>query len=448
MRDPHSAAGRLATQFVESNQPQFSALGVQAATIYDGQDVRLTLAVGNVIGAIPLISPTTARADFGLVIQPRFPWKGIGPMLAEMGWRVSPAPLRMPVLRRSERRVPPWVLSSMILTRLNHLLDTLDRRFEMVSEDRAAPRGRVDWATYATARLPRAQALAIPCVFPDLREDRLLKGAVRFTVEQQIQSLETQKGHGAYVHQLIDFARNVWQRVQSVPAHLPAKTTVETWLRRPMQSQHFTDGLIGMQWSIEERGLAGTSDLAGIPWRMPMDLFFEAWIERVLGEVSRKTGGRLKIGRTKQTVHPIDWNPPYLGSQRSLVPDFWIEYENLAVIVDAKYKRHWEEIGRASWRRVEEMLREQHRQDLLQVLAYGSLASTPTVILCLVYPCSADNWESLKQRGRLHHRAAITIGARTIRLWLTAIPMELTASVAAAPMAKEIGRLLTNAESE
>ena len=85
---------------------------------YDGSDVRLVVQAGSAVGAIPLISPTTARPGYGLVVQPRFPWAGIGPMLGAMGWLVSPAPLRLPLLRRSERRVPVWVLASMILNRL------------------------------------------------------------------------------------------------------------------------------------------------------------------------------------------------------------------------------------------------------------------------------------------------------------------------------------------
>ena len=110
---------------------------------YDGSDVLLLVESGSAVGAVPLLSPYTARPDYGLVVQPRFPWAGIGPMLAEMGWLVSPTPLRLPLLKRSERRVPPWVLSFMVLARLNALLDRLDRRFELTVEDRTAPKGTV-----------------------------------------------------------------------------------------------------------------------------------------------------------------------------------------------------------------------------------------------------------------------------------------------------------------
>ena len=271
LRDPHVQAARMSEQFVNQNQSLTALLDVRIQRDYDGSDVRLLIQSGNSAGAIPLISPITARPDFGLVVQPRFAWAGIGPMLAEMGWRVSPVPLRLPLLRRSERRVPVWVLSSMILVRLKALLDSLNRRFELTSETLLAPRGRVNWAQNVTRSLPSAGFLSVPCTFPDLRDDRLLKGAIRHTVECQIRSLETQKEHGAFVHQLIEFGQDLLRRVDSVPAYMPSPTILGNWLQRPLRTEQFIDGLQAIEWTIEERGLAGQSDLEGIPWAMPMD---------------------------------------------------------------------------------------------------------------------------------------------------------------------------------
>jgi hypothetical protein len=99
-------AARLAEQFVIQNRSLLALLDIRIDRDFDGSDLHLLIRAGSAVGAIPLISPTTARPDYGLVVQPRFPWAGIGPMLAEMGWRISPTPLRLPLLRRSERRVP------------------------------------------------------------------------------------------------------------------------------------------------------------------------------------------------------------------------------------------------------------------------------------------------------------------------------------------------------
>lgn len=421
-RGAETQAARLANQFVQQNDQLFRMLDTRIEFSYDGSEVSFAVRSGSAIGAVPLISPTTAQPDYGLVIQPRFPWAGVGPMLAEMGWRVTPSPLKLPLMHRSERRVPPWVISSMVLPRIEALLNAMERRFEMATEDRHAPRGQVNWNLYATDRLPRARALAVPCTYPDLRDDRLLKGAIRYTLERQLQALHTQRQHGSFVVFLIDFAERLRGRVISAPALAPGPRSILEWQQRPLRSRHFTDGIQAIEWTAEDRGLAGVSDLEGIPWTMPMELFFEAWVETILERVCQNSGGQMAVGRRNQTTSPIAWDPPFTGSQRSLVPDLWVQWPNLTLIVDAKYKRHWEEIQDHRWTRLEEELREQHRHDLLQVLAYANLAKTETVVACLTYPCSMSNWNLLRDRGRLFHRASLP-GQRNIHLWLTAVPM-------------------------
>jgi hypothetical protein len=73
-----SRAARLAEQFVTQNRSLMALLDVRIDREYDGTDLHLLIQGGSAVGAIPLISPTTARHDYGLVVQPRFPWAGIG----------------------------------------------------------------------------------------------------------------------------------------------------------------------------------------------------------------------------------------------------------------------------------------------------------------------------------------------------------------------------------
>jgi 5-methylcytosine-specific restriction endonuclease McrBC regulatory subunit McrC len=436
--DPAAQAARLADQFITQNAPLFQLLQVSIQRDYDGRDVLLHIDSGSAIGAVPLISPLTGRQDYGLVIQPRFPWTGIGPMLAEMGWLISPTPLRLPLLKRSERRVPPWVLSYMVLARLKALLDCLERRFELVTETRSAPKGNIDWTQYATRQMPRGDFLSVPCAFPDLRDDRHLKGAIRFALERQMRSLQTQHAQGAFVHRLIALAESLLRKVDAVPTRRPQTSEAQTWMRRPMHSEAFVEGLQAIDWTVDERGLAGLSDLEGIPWTMPMEQFFEAWVETVMRCVARQVGGTLKAGRKRETVSPLAWDPPYLGSQRSLVPDMILELEGSSFIVDAKYKRHWEELQQGPWHEQDDALLERHRADLLQVLAYANLASTADVVCCLVYPCSQGTWESLAQRGRLFHQAELPNRGRRVRVWLTAVPMGVAASSVAVPFGERM----------
>lgn len=437
-RGVEQQAAQLAEQFIAQNRGLCTLLEVAIRRDFDGRDVYLELDSGNMVGAVPLRSPLTQRFDFGLLVQPRFPWPGIGAVLAETGWLVAPVPLRLPLLKRSERRVPPWVLAYMVLARIKELLDHLERRFEIVSENRSAPKGAVHWAAYATRSLPRAGFLQVPCSFPDLRDDWLLEAAIRFTLERQLRSLETQREHGAFVHRLIGFAQALLRRVRAVPPRRPSPLELDAWLRQPLRSQPLLEGLQAIQWTAEERGLAGPNDLEGLPWRMPMEAFFEAWVETVLRHVARTLGAELRAARQGRTTVPLHWDPPYAATQKWLAPDFVLRLEDCTVIVDAKYKRHWEEIRHSDWTAVPEQTREQHRQDLLQVLAYGSTTGATETVCCLAYPCSFRTWQSLAARGRLFDCAEIPARPRRLQLWLTALPMHPDVEQTAAPWVRKL----------
>lgn len=439
--DARGQAARLTDQFAGQNRSAMARLGVTMRRDFDGSDVKLRIESTSHVGAVPLLSPFSGKPDYGLVVEPRFPWSGIGPMLAEMGWRVAPAPLRLPLLRRSERKVPAWVLSFLILARLRILIERLERRFEYAEEVVRAPKGTVRWGEYAVSRVSRGAFLEVPCRFPDLGDDRQLKGAIRYTLEQQIRSLESQSGHGSFVHRLIVLAEVLLRRVQTVPAIRPSARLLTNWLHGPLRNASFEEGLQAIEWTVEERGLAGLSDLEGIPWSLSMDAFFESWVETLFQAVTVQTGGELRVGRRGETKSPLAWEPAHLGSQKSLMPDLVLRREGCTVFVDAKYKRHWEELqGRPWWEQSEE-LHEQHRRDLLQVLAYANLSHTATTIACLVYPCTLGTWRSLMERGRLFHRADVAAQSRRVQMWLTAAPMHAAASEVAAPIVEEVRTL-------
>ena len=422
-RDPSSQIARLADQFVDLNHSIFRQLDLVVEPRYRNSTVELDIRAGTRIGAIPLISPTSGRHDYGLVVRPRFDWPGIGPILGATGWRVIPAPLPLPLLPRSERRVPPWVLSTIVLFRLKGLLEQLERRFEITSEERSSPRGTIDWGRYLSRQISRARFLDVPCKFPDLRKDRDLRAAIRFALEKQLRSLESQRIAGSFVRELIEMCRDLIGRVLDVSSREPLPTTFQFWQRRTLRTEIFRRGVEAIEWTAEERGLAGLSDLQGLPWAMSMEQFFEAWVETLMSHVVRQIGGKLRCGRERQTVVPLNWDPPYLGSQKSLIPDLVIEREDTTIIVDAKYKEHWEEMQERRWTDLEEELRERHRADLLQVLAYSTVARKRKVLVCLAYPCNEERWLSLRARNLLLHRASLPLTERRVELVLVAFPL-------------------------
>lgn len=422
-RDPESMAARLANQFIEQNRGVFNSFDIQASQNYDGNHVWIVLKTGIKTGAFPLISPTSGKPEYGMVIKPRFEWAGIGGMLAKMGWRVVPTLLKLPLLPGTERKVPPWVLSSIVLTRVQTLLDQLERRFELFQSMQPAPKGTVNWSGYATKQIPNAQFLQIPCQYPDLRDDRSLKAAIHFTLRKQLVGLESQRNLTGAVLSLIDLCQSLIRRVAMIPPQRPSPEMIQSWMTGFFRMESFREGVQAIEWTADDRGLAGLADLQGLPWMLPMDSFFEAWVETLVSHLSKRIGGNLQIGRKKETIAPIHWDNLYKGTQKYLLPDVILEREDATFIFDAKYKRHWEEFNSENWIKIEKEIQEQHRHDLLQVLAYSSLKSSQRVVACLIYPCQTTTWESLKSRGQLFRHASLPANGRNLEIVLTAVPM-------------------------
>ncbi len=319
--------------------------------------------------------------------------------------------------------IPPWVLSTTILLRIQKLLERMERSFEFTEDDLNAPRGQINWTRYATANIPRAGFMNVPCRFPDLKDNREIKGAIHYTLRKQLSSLQSQRTAGVIVLQLLGLFQSLLEKVRNVPAIMPTQHTMGHWLQGNLSTEIFRQGIQAVPWTVEDRGLAGLGDLQGLPWVLPMDRFFEAWVETVAHQLARGTGGILKRGRQRETLTPLSWSPPYLGSQRYLLPDLVLEREGETIIIDAKYKNHWEELNRESWAGLEKELRERHREDLLQVLAYSTASESKRVVCCLAYPCREQTWHSLLKRQRLFHKAAVRAGNRRVELILTAVPM-------------------------
>ncbi len=413
----------LAHLFIERNQKTLGQFKIDARVDFDGNRVYVVFQSGSTIGAFPLVSPLSGKPDVSLIVRPRFGWTGLGAALGSSGFKIIPQILPISLLPKTEREIPSWVLSAAVLPRLRAMIQRLTRKFEIVDDVRTAPSGTVDWATYATQMMPTMQFLRVPCRHPDLVSDRELQAAVHFTLQKQLSSLESQREAGFVVFELMQLCTTLLRAVDGVPPRQPSPRHMESWFRTPLAAATFYEGLDAIKWTTDETGLGGMTDWRGLPWAMSMEQFYEAWVETIFERFTRRFGGLLKVGRRRETITPIAWEQAYLGSQKFLLPDLVIEQEDRVIYVDAKYKDHWEELRQHRWMDLEAEIRERHREDLLQVLAYSSLSDKKSTTACLAYPCTGDTWSSLKDRGLLSHRGAIYAGRRKIELVLVAVPM-------------------------
>lgn len=424
-RDKTPVVQKLINQFIHQNATNLKKVGVALEPNFEGERLSIKVSTGIQVGAIPLVSPITYKQDYNLIVKPRFGWNGIGPVMLLTGLRVMPQILPLPQLNISERRIPPWLLSTVVLSRIEGLLKENERNFQFKHENLSAPKGQVNWSSYITQRISKGNFLSIPCKYPELVENKDLLSVIHHILKIQKASLETQRGIGIYVIRMIEYCNSLINLVRHVPPIKPSKNFLKNFNPSLFNSEALSKGLEAIEWTIDEKGLAGIGDLSGIPWSMSMESLFEAYIEAICDNVAKKRGGTLTSGRNRETIKPIEWDPPYVGSQKYLLPDVIIEQSNETTIIDAKYKSHWEDLNWKSWDQLEEEIQNRHRQDLFQVLSYAVTRSDENTTCCLVYPCSIETFRSLEERERLFHKASINRDAASLNVILTAIPFEI-----------------------
>jgi hypothetical protein len=182
----------------------------------------------------------------------------------------------------------------------------------------------------------------------------------------------------------------------------------------PLQSGWLAAAYEATGWVADERGLGGEQSLDGLPWSLRADALWEAWVEAILEDFARRVGAELASGRRGETRRVIAWQarPRTLSH---LVPDFVVVRPEHHVFVDAKYKPHLLDVRRLGWEGVSAEVRDAHRADVHQALAYAGLSGAPAVDTVLAYPVASGG-------PALFSAADLPVGARRSRLVLAGLP--------------------------
>jgi hypothetical protein len=190
----------------------------------------------------------------------------------------------------------------------------------------------------------------------------------------------------------------------------------------PLLEHAVRHGLDAIGWVRDERGLGGGQQMDGLAWSLPLDRLWEDFVASLIADEVRVTGGTLRTGRRGETVTPLHWSDPTHRSLGHLVPDIVVSRGASVRIIDAKYKSHFAEIDEQGWRQMADEIRERHRADLHQVLAYSALFDAPEITATLAYPLRRDTWASLHARGLDRSSADLYQGGRHVKLELWGLP--------------------------
>jgi hypothetical protein len=403
--------------FFTANRDELARLAIGTSIrVREGQNL-VVLTSSDRLGAIPIRSPITRKITGGLLVEPRFGWLSIGQVLGEVGFRVEPEIGGLALVPGSAREVPPWVLAGPLVSRVSALVARMSRTFVPTTVEREMPRGTVDWNWYARRALPTGRWTSFQCSYSELSNDPELVAALRWTLRRVRQDLEPAVDF-VVARQLVDRIEDLLRALGLGPARRPGlgelapPSIAPEWLRLAVEA---------MTWVRDERGLGGARSLDGLPWSLPVNSLWEAWVEAFLHSLALRLGGRLFTGREGSTSRPLVWRT-HIRSLGHLAPDFLLELPGRTVWIDAKYKDHLRRMTVQDWSALPAALRDSHRADLHQALAYAMLAESPRVDTLLVYPGTEESAGHSRTTEPVFALADLVAGRRHVRLGLGSIP--------------------------
>ncbi len=415
--------GSYVEAFLRLNSESLQLLNVSPEVTGGSNGVVVRLAPGECAGAVPLRSCVNGQVAGGLLIKPRFGWSGVGQILQETGWHAAPEFPEMPMVPGSARSVPPWVLAGPVLSRLELLLRLLSPGYRQIVETTSKPRGRILWGDYVTKSLARGAWHHLPCRFPDLTADPVLRQFIRWALERLKRDLASVGVGDPVALSLVSLASRMLESLSDVTPLMPRRDELDRRLSASrLSNEWLRHGIEAIAWVVDERGLGGGSERDGLPWALPLARLWENYVEGIYRREVTQYGGILKVGRLRETVFPLEWSDSTHRTLGHLIPDLVIRKGNSVQIVDAKYKAHLAEIDESDWRQFSGDLRDAHRADLHQVLAYASLFEADEVTATLVYPLRYSTYAALREQGRDRSRAELLHGGRTVRVELRGLP--------------------------
>jgi hypothetical protein len=181
-----------------------------------------------------------------------------------------------------------------------------------------------------------------------------------------------------------------------------------------MLEAYVADALEAMGWVADERGLGGARALDGLAWHLEVSAVWEGWVRAFAGLLAPQLG--LRPPGLGEARRPLRWQGN-VASMGALAPDVGLMGGDRAVWLDAKYKAHLTLLARHGWSGVSEPVRDAHRADLHQALAYAALADVDRVDTVLVYPHLGDTDAPPPSAV-----AVVASGRRRVRLVVAGLP--------------------------
>jgi len=364
-------------KFLKYNQRCLNFLDISATISGIDPEVALSFATGRYIGAIPLRSPANGKQVGDFLVYPRFSggktlFAQMTRMLIMLQEHIEPEYLDTIPLASGGVVRPPHYFDAVKYCEAYHLA-VKENWVKFRSQPRVHPypKASTNWQRYAEKEHDSRNKLLYPSRDNMLSHQHVEWQQCRYVFELAKRVLDDTSTPASVRYPIRDLVHALSIKTQHIVPVAVEKFVVHA-ADPPTIKRLKEQGNVFLFRTSQETGA----------WRIDIAALFEKYVQHILGGIVRELPATFhRNPRFTSRGFLPSWGLRYLE------PDALIETQDMSIAVDAKYKAHFYSRNQTST-----TLRETHREDLHQMLAYCSFSSAKDKAGMLFYP--ADSFSS------------------------------------------------------
>lgn len=358
-------------KLITYNREMFDFLGVQASLLNTDHRASLVLRSSQYVGTVPLRAPDTGKQMGDLVVSPRYLGRDRFEEYIEIldlhGEGISPDFVdSLPLVSGRNFRPPLYLEAVKFVASMERLVRDQWRKFNVVEKMETEPTGQVNWQKYSLHLADPARRLMFPSRKNVLSEIHNEYAQLRYVFDicyGELRSARTPYRVKIGLYARLEYLKNkLYFHKPKYSDMIPVRSADKPTVR---------------ECKVQANRILQKDFIQSTAWRIDFNDVFEKFVQHIFRQLSRSIGGRLLSNpriRSRSEKY-------FAWELRELEPDAVFQAGEFAAFVDAKYKSHMFNKFESS-----ELLKDDFRRDLHQVLAYTSFSGESSKIGVLCYP--------------------------------------------------------------
>ena len=370
---------KLLFDFAEINKAQFQFLKITPLIKNIQGNVSILFRSDKYIGAIPLKSPDSGKQIGDFVVRPRYSeakHANYIDLLYLLEGQIEPEFIDSLPLSSSKHIRPPLYFDCMVFIDLFiKLLSTHWQKFISETRKFSYPRAQIIWRKYIEKEWDPLHKLVFPCRINSLSmfHDELAKLAFVYKISKETINLA-------------GTPLRIKSRYEPKIAYLEKLVGGVEPISTDKINIRLSDPFIVKSTKEQANKILQYQLRTNKAWRVDFSLVFEKYVQYIFKRVAYSSGARTinnpRIPR--EAISPPTW------SLEHLEPDLLFLKKDFIITVDSKYKSNY-----YNYYSNNTLLKEDHRNDLHQILAYCSFEKTANKAGLLCYPSSEYIYKSI-----------------------------------------------------